>query len=193
MIKWCIRTSLVLSVVFATIAASASQSTPARLKGLSAISQELSARISLKDDPIDLTSFMPGEGLQSLTGAWLPKGAGNSFQNGEPNAVNMALLRLVFSRFANSLARSCDSAEYSFNDRFYDTLEALCAWPSEDAQSEEVMLDFWLFLMGYNAEQSEYLAWREFIRTSYGDKSPGESIEAMTLALMLNPYFLLQN
>jgi hypothetical protein len=165
----------------------------ARLKGLSVLSQELSARIAPEDAPFDLLTFMPGEGLEALAGTWQPMGSGHSFENGEPNAVNMALIRLTFSRFAQSLAQSCSSSQISLNDQFYDTLEALCTWPSPDAQSDEVMLDFWLLLMGYNAEESEFEAWRDFIRGTYGQKPAGETIEAMTLALMLNPYFLLSN
>jgi hypothetical protein len=165
----------------------------ARIKGLSAISQELSARIAAPDDPIDLTDFMPGEGLETLTGTWQPQGSEHSFQNGEPNAVNMVLIRVTFSRFAQNLAGSCQSAHFALNDDFYDALEALCAWPSPEARSEEVMQDFWLYLMGYNAAEPEYVAWRDFILREYGSRPARESIEAMTLSLMLNPYFLLQH
>jgi hypothetical protein len=165
----------------------------ARMKGLSVISQELSSRIATPEMPIDLTDFMPGEGLETLTGTWQPQGSEHSFQNGEPNAVNMVLMRLTFSRFAQSLSRSCESAQYPLNDYFYDSLEALCAWPSEEARSDDVMQDFWLYLMGYNAAESEYTEWRDFIRREYGDKPASEAIEAMTLSLMLNPYFLIQH
>jgi hypothetical protein len=165
----------------------------ARMKGLSAISQELSSRIATPDMPIDLTDFMPGEGLETLAGSWLPQGAEHSFQNGEPNAVNMVLIRLTFFRFAQNLAKSCESAQFPLNDNFYDTLEALCAWPSAEARNDKIMQDFWLSLMGYNAVESEYVAWRDFILRDFGGKSARESIEAMTLSLMLNPYFLLQH
>lgn len=167
--------------------------TPARMKGLSALSQELSARIATPDAPIDLSLFMPGEGLEALAGTWQPLGSEHSFQNGEPNAVNMVLIRLAFDGFAKGLSASCDTAQFPLNEAFYDTLEAMCGWPSSDAQSDEVMQDFWIYLMGYNAGPAEYKAWRDFIRTNYDGKGPRESIEAMTLALMLNPYFLLQH
>lgn len=185
--------SLGIMTVLISISALISGAHAARMKGLSAISQELSSRIATPDMPIDLADFMPGEGLETLAGAWLPQGTEFSFQNGEPNAVNMVLIRLTFFRFAQSLAKSCESAQFPLNDNFYDTLEALCAWPSPEARNDKIMQDFWLYLMGYNAGEAEYVAWRDFIRRDYGGKPARESIEAMTLSLMLNPYFLLQH
>lgn len=184
-----------LGIITALISFSAltSGAQAARMKGLSVISQELSSRIATPDMPIDLTDFMPGEGLETLAGSWLPQGTEYSFQNGDPNAVNMVLIRLTFFRFAQSLAKSCETAHFPLNDNFYDTLEALCAWPSPEAQKDGVMQDFWLYLMGYDAAETEYTAWRDFIRRDYGGKPARESIEAMTLSLMLNPYFLLQH
>ncbi len=168
------------------------QAAQPRLKGLNMLSQELSSRIASPDDPIELSAYMPGEGLEALAGTWAPRGSEHSFQNGEPNAVNLVLMRLVFSHFARRLAQSCSSAQLPLNDHFYDILEALCEWPSEDAMSDDVMQSFWLSLMGYSAEESEYEVWREFIREAYAGKDARETIEAMTLSLMLNPYFLIQ-
>lgn len=185
-----LRTILVLLTVSTALA---SHADAARIKGLTAISQELSARIAVPEDPIDLRDFIPGEGLETLTGTWQPQGSEHSFQNGEPNAVNMVLIRLTFSRFAQNLAGSCQTAYFSLNDDFYDALEALCAWPAPEARSEEIIQDFWLYLMGYSAAKSEYIAWRDFILREYADKPARETIEAMTLSLMLNPYFLMQH
>jgi hypothetical protein len=68
----------------------------------------------------------------------------------------------------------------------------LCTWPSGEARSEEVMIAFWLAMMGYNAPKSEYEAWRDFVRKTYAQNKPQEVVSAMTLAIMLNPHFLLQ-
>ena len=43
-----------------------------------------------------------------------------------------------------------------------------------------------------SAPQEEFEIWRKFLLGTYADKKPAEAIEAMTLALMLNPYFLLE-
>jgi hypothetical protein len=45
--------------------------------------------------------------------------------------------------------------------------------------------------MGHNAPQGEYAAWREFFLASYANRSATETIDAMTLAITMNPYFLL--
>jgi hypothetical protein len=54
-----------------------------------------------------------------------------------------------------------------------------------------VLQEFWFSVMGYNAPQSEYAAWREFFLTSYASRPAAETIDAMTLAITMNPYFLL--
>jgi hypothetical protein len=164
----------------------------ARLKGLSALSKELSARIAPEDGPIELDRYMPADGLDDLVGTWSGFGTEHKFQNGIPNAVNMVLMRLTFSGFAQSLAKSCASPQLLLNERFYDTLETLCTWPSQEAKSDAVLTDFWLALAGYNAPQEEYQIWRDFIVGTYGEKKAPEAIEAMTLALMMNPYVLLE-
>jgi hypothetical protein len=163
----------------------------ARLKGLSALSKELSARIAPHDGPIELDRYMPADGLDDLVGTWAAFGTEHKFQNGMPNAVNMVLLRLAFSGFAQSLAKSCASPQLLLNEQFYDTLETLCSWPSPEAKSEKVLTSFWLAIVGYGAPQQEYGIWRDFVLATYGDKKAQEAIESMTLAVMLNPYFLL--
>lgn len=186
MIRWLI--------LFATcfVLAAPADAAGARLKGLSALSKELSARIAPEDGPIELDRFMPADGLDDLVGTWSAFGTEHKFQNGMPNAVNMVLMRLTFSGFAQSLAKSCASPQLLLNDRFFDTLEILCTWPSQDAKSDAVLTAFWLSLAGYNAPQEEYQIWREFIIATYGEKKAPEAIEAMTLALLMNPYVLLE-
>jgi hypothetical protein len=181
--------TLMLSLL---IAAPAAEASGTRFKGLSALSTELSARIAPHDSPIELDRFMPADGLDDLVGTWANFGSEHRFQNGMPNAVNMVLLRLAFSGFAQSLAKSCKTPQLLLNESFYDTLEVLCTWPSAQARSEPVLTAFWLSMMGYNAPQEEFEIWRKFLLGTYADKKPAEAIEAMTLALMLNPYFLLE-
>lgn len=173
------------------VAALPAHSATSQFKGLSVLSKELSARIAPEDGPIELDRFMPADGLDDLVGTWAAFGTEHKFQNGMPNAVNMVLLRLAFSGFAQSLAKSCKAPQLLLNDSFYDTLEALCSWPSSEAKSEDVLTGFWLSLMGYDAPQEEYAIWRDFVLGAYAKKTAPEAIEAMTLALMLNPYFLL--
>jgi hypothetical protein len=56
------------------------------------------------------------------------------------------------------------------------------------------MLAFWLAIMGYSAPEEEYQAWRTFFLSSaYKDKPAGETVSAMSLAILMNPFLLLQN
>jgi hypothetical protein len=174
------------------LAAAPANAAAARLKGLSALSKELSARIAPEDGPIELDRFMPADGLDDLAGTWSAFGTEHKFQNGMPNAVNMVLLRLTLSGFAKSLAKSCASPQLLLNETFNGTLETLCSWPGPQARSEPVLTAFWLAMMGYNAPQEEFLVWKDFVLATYGEKKAAEAIEAMTLALMMNPYFLLE-
>jgi hypothetical protein len=184
-----------LSILLAAslmLAAPQAHAATAQFKGLSVISKELTARIASDEDPIELDRYMPADGLDDLVGTWAAFGTEHKFQNGQPNAVNMVLLRLAFAGFARSLATSCTSPQLLLNDAFFDMLEVLCSWPADQAKSEQVLTTFWLGLMGYNAPESEFAIWRDFVIGTYGKKKASEAIEGMTLALMLNPYFLLE-
>jgi hypothetical protein len=186
------KRTLVIIAVCLSIASSPALSAVPRFKGLFALSQELSARIAPVDSPIELDRFMPADGLDDLVGTWSNFGTEHRFQNGTPNAVNMVLLRLAFAGFARSLAKSCGSPQMLLTDGFYDTLETLCAWPSAKAKGDTALTAFWLGLMGYDAPEKEFQVWRDFFRHTYAKKKAAETIEAMTLAIMLNPYFLLE-
>jgi len=70
-------------------------------------------------------------------------------------------------------------------------LRTLCRWPAAAAKADAVLLEFWLSVMGHNAPHTEYLAWREFFLTTYANRPAAETIDAMTLAITMNPYFLL--
>ena len=67
----------------------------------------------------------------------------------------------------------------------------MCAWPADEAKSDEALLEFWLALMGHGAPEAEFAAWRDFFRASYSGKPAAETVAAMTLAITMNPHFLL--
>ena len=99
--------------------------------------------------------------------------------------------RVALSGFARSVAGSCNRPRLAFHERFLATLRTLCRWPAPEAKTDAVLLDFWLGVMGYNAPEQEYVAWQEFVLKTYRDRPAAETIEAMTLAITMNPYFLL--
>jgi hypothetical protein len=163
-----------------------------QFKGWPAVAHELSTRLAPPGQELALDQFIPAEGLNELLGTWDSFGGEHNFTNGSPNAVNMVIWRVVLSGFARGVAESCETPRLAFQTRFLGTLKRLCGWPNPDAKSEGVMQDFWFGVMGYNAPETEYRAWRDFFLTSsYRDSSARETIDAMTLAITMNPYFLL--
>jgi len=163
----------------------------AQFKGWAAISRELSTRLAPPGTLLNLHQFVPADDLDELLGTWNRFGDEHTFQNGAPNSVSMVIWRVALSGFARSVAGSCGQPRLTFHERFLATLRTLCRWPVAGAKADPVLQEFWFSVMGYNAPQTEYAAWREFFLTSYANRSAAETIEAMTLAITMNPYFLL--
>jgi hypothetical protein len=164
-----------------------------QLKGLSAISRELSTRLATPGEPIDLGQLLPAGDFAGLLGTWNRFGDEHTFQNGSPNSVNMTIWILIVSKFARELADSCETPRYAFHARFLLTLKTLCKWPAAEARAPGVMKEFWLGLMGYSASDVEYDAWENFfLVSSYRERPARDALEAMTLAIMTNPSFLLR-
>lgn len=162
-----------------------------QFKGWSAISRELSARIAPKDEPLDLDEFLPSEGMDDLLGTWTTFGTEHHFRNGMPNALNMAIWHVTLTGFAKAVGQSCTTPRLALHPKFIATLHKLCAWPAERARDERVLLEFWTGIMGYNAGEEEYAAWRDFFMREYARRPAAETIAAMTLAITMNPSFLL--
>lgn len=161
-------------------------------KGWAAIKRELTARLAPQRAELELDDFIPAEGLEALMGTWVNYGAEHSFRNGTPNPVNMLLWHVTLSGFSKSMGQSCARDRFGFHPQFKQVLSRVCEWPKADAQSDAAMVDFFLSVMGYNAPESEYVLWRDFFRQSgYKSKPAAEVVEAMTLAITMNPYFQL--
>lgn len=162
-----------------------------QFKGIAAVSRELSSRIAPKDAPIELGRFLPAEGLDALLGSWANFGSEHGFRNGVPNSLNIVIWHATLSRFAAAVGESCAAPRLALHPKFQATLRKVCAWPSEAARSDAVLQEFWLALMGYGAPETEFAAWRDFFRAAYAGKPAAETVAAMTLAITMNPHFLL--
>jgi len=180
-----------ITLVLSTASTTQSDAQNAQFKGWAAISRELSTRLAAPGAPFDLHKFVPADDLDELLGTWNRFGDEHTLQNGSPNSVSMVIWRVALSGFAKSVAGSCGQPRLTFHDRFLTTLRKLCRWPAAEAKSDAVLQEFWFSVMGYNAPQSEYTAWREFFLASYASRPAAETIDAMTLAITMNPYFLL--
>jgi hypothetical protein len=162
-----------------------------QFKGWAAISKELSVRIAPKDEPLDLDEFLPSESMDDLLGTWTTFGSEHRFRNGVPNALNMTIWHVALSGFAKAVGQSCITPRLAFHPRFIATLHKLCAWPAPESRDEHVLLAFWTSIMGYNASEDEYAAWRDFFLREYAKQPASETIAAMTFAITMNPSFLL--
>lgn len=175
----------------ASASPAASQAQHSQFKGWAAISRELSTRLAQPGTALDLYQFVPADDLDDLLGTWNRFGDEHAFQNGSPNSVSMVIWRVALSGFAKSVAASCATPRLDFHRQFLATLRTLCRWPAAEAKVDTVLLNFWLSVMGYNAPESEYAAWRDFFLTTHAQRPAVETIDAMTLAIAMNPYFLL--
>lgn len=146
--------------------------------------------------PFSLLPYAASEtGLLNLLGAWTEFGSKHVFANGLPNSVNMLIWYTTLSGFAKDLGASCETSQrLRLTPEFTRTLQLICLWPADAAKSEAAMQAFWLALMGYTAPEEEFQAWRTFFLTSsYKDKASAETVAAMALAILMNPYLLLQD
>jgi len=187
------RIALALFGLIAAASPLAAEEHAPQLKGMAMISMELASRISPPDLAFELDQFMPADGLDELAGTWSSFGTEHRFSNGTPNPVNMVILYASLSSFADAMGKSCAGPVFPLNDSFADTLEIICQWPRPEARNDEMMTAYWLAIMGYEAPREEYVAWRDFFMSAaYRDKPAAEVVSAMTLAITMNPYFLIQ-
>ena len=163
----------------------------AQFKGWAAVSRELSIRLAPQDHPFDLDEFLPSKSMDELLGTWTTFGTEHRFRNGTPNALNMTIWHAALAGFAKAVGQSCTSPRLVFHERFLATLHKLCAWPAPEAKDEAVLFAFWTSVMGYNAGEREYAAWRDFFLSEYANQPGTETVAAMTFAITMNPSFLL--
>jgi hypothetical protein len=164
-----------------------------QLKGFRKISLELSNRIAPRNQVLPLMQFVPAPGIEALLGTWLTFANVHAYHNGNPNPVNMVIWNVIASQFAESLGQSCIQPKMPFNPEFLKSLNALCAWPADSAKTEEAMTAYWILMMGYDAPEQEFRVWREFfLNSEYASKSGAEAVQAMSFAILMNPYFNLE-
>jgi len=162
-----------------------------QFKGWAAVSRELSIRLAPQGHPFDLDEFLPSGSMDELLGTWTTFGTEHRFRNGTPNALNMTIWHAALAGFAKAVGQSCTSPRLMFHERFLTTLRTLCAWPAPAAKEEGVLLAFWTSVMGYNAGEQEYAAWRDFFLREYANQPATETVAAMTFAITMHPSFLL--
>ena len=182
---------LLAAVVAICLLAQQGLTQSSQFKGWETISRELSVRIAPKDKPLHLDQFLPVGSMDELLGTWSTFGTEHSLRNGVPNALNLMIWHAALSGFSAAVGQSCTTPRLEFHPRFMATLQKLCRWPAPAASDVAVLLEFWMSVMGHNASEDEYVAWRDFFLREYRHQSAAETIAAMTLAITMNPRFLL--
>lgn len=168
---------------------------PSEFKGFFAVESMLQEKIFASTPKFRLLSYIGSNDLLSLLGTYnVGPGGHSQFQNGTPNPTNMLLWHLTMSGVAEDISRSCSNPNnISFKPEFSELLKSLCQWPKPVARDPAVLLDFWFFLMGYESDEQEFEAWRDFfLQGPYSESSAQETVSAMALSVFLNPYFLLK-
>ena len=132
--------------------------------------------------------------LLDLLGTYKAFGQVSGFQNGQPNAVNTLLGYLLMQGLSADLGAQCGlkPIDLPLNADFKNNLVSLCQGLTSARQSESSLMQFWLLVMGYDAPMSEYQIWRDFFLSPVWDsKSTSDWVASLSLAALLNPYFLL--
>jgi hypothetical protein len=188
------RHTMLTVIIVAVMAIAPATATPPQFKGLDALSSEISARIAATGTRIELADFLPADGLDDLMGTWKASSGQHHFHNGSPGPINIVLFSTVMSEFAERIGSGCvGQSELLFNAEFAKLLQDVCDWPIDDDRSDAALGAFWGALMGYNAPRTEYEAWRAFaLGPDLAGAPAPEAVEAITLSIALNPWFLLQ-
>jgi hypothetical protein len=174
-------------------------------RGVVKIEAVLTSRISAPKPESFLNGYLV-ESLRSQLGTYSTDRGNVVFENGNPNELNSMLWDLVLSNLAKDLSSICSGEEVSKDSRTMNTLNRIrpdissiflniCKWPEESVKNETTVLPLWLSLMGYDAPQSEYMAWRDYFlnaNSPYSQISGEETLRAMIRSILLNPYFLLE-
>ncbi len=182
----------------AVVSTAQAQSTPFR--GVSAIEDALGERLNGGTKPFSFYRYLGSMSatsayiLRQLLGANVAAGGESSFQNGHPNSVNMLLWYMVLYGLADELQKNCDAPTgLTLQPSFAQALHDICAWPNASAKTDQVMGNFWLALMDYDAPPEELDAWKDFfLHSSYADKPGDQVVAAMSFSIFYNPHFLLR-
>lgn len=188
-------TVLIAAVSFGL--SSAMATVPTELKGFTAVDSQVRQRMLRTDADFSLGFYLNNNpNLIALLGGYSGTSFNSRFQNGAPNAANTLLWHLVLAGFSADVGKLCSSASNAnalpVSVGFAAVTKKLCLWPAASAKDETVLSEFWTYVMGFQADRHEFEVWRDFVRVQYGSGPAAKSVEAMTLAITNNPYFLLK-
>src|SRR5262249_5022664 len=110
--------------------------------------------------------------------------------------VNALIWYLLFNGLADDIGRICAGGAppwAPFSEAWISKVRPLCSWPASGARTESLLFDFWLALTQYDLPQEEFRAFRDFFLGPEFAKASGPgAVKAMSLAILMNPYFTLK-
>lgn len=177
-------------------------------KGYLAINADLKQRVFPEQD-IYIFLQPSAEGpLVRLLGGFSDLGSSNKFMNGTPNATNMALWVLMAQNIAKHIADQCayariehkeayasyEGRKIKINSDMKGLLAGICFLGIEPKADMLISLSqgLWMQVVGFEAPYSEFEAFRDFFLLNEDRLSGRNRVEAMMLAMLLNPYYLLE-
>ena len=178
----------------------------AEFRGYTAINRRIKDRIA-RVNGFELGMYLSEvnaepapDGLLSLLGTYLGSDTDAQFRNGQPNPLNLILWYVALTGLSRDIAAYCDPAQpapapglLGLRPAFAAALHPLCAWPKPEAKTRDVMLGYWIALVGFDVPWTEFEAWQDFFtRTApFATDAALPAVTALTLAALYNPYFLL--
>lgn len=145
------------------------------------------------------------EQLKALLGQYADGGS-SDFRGGEPNPFGMMLWHQVVTRFGQGMGAFCatpdgtDQVTFTYggsaklNAAFAKKLRTACAWPEAADARLDAAQQLWRGVMGY-AVPDEEAAFKELFvgaQSPFAGATTAARVEAMFVAMMLNPHFLLE-
>jgi hypothetical protein len=136
--------------------------------------------------------------LLELLGMYETGGLSGGFANAVPNSLNTMLWALLLSGLADDIGGVCTGAVskdwLTLTPDFQDALMPLCDWPKASATSVVALKTYWDALMFYDAPESEFEVWETFAEEeAKTNETAAVAVSRLTVAALLNPYFLLRN
>ncbi len=163
------------------------------------------------------SGFFSFPGLTQLLGMYDGAILDSKMRNSEPNAINLIIWQLVFGMLGDDIAAICDpqpvpapqpqpspspgpvvnmpttDTKPTFRPEFVAAVKPLCAWNSGEPRDPAALFGLWTSILSFDAPEEEFQAWSDFfLNGPYRDRPAREAIAAMSVAAMMNPYFLLE-
>ena len=181
-------------------------------KGYQLIDQQAFERIYNRTDTFtelglvigERSGFGPfgGPSLLDLLGIYPNGNNDGEMVNGDPNSMNTMLYFLLFDKMASSIVFHCSILEdpvatLNYNPNFMSSMYYFCRTKLEDAPPGDpnflyYIENLWMQLMGFEAPEEEYLAWKEYLTTTTFESAEDRYYQAL-ISIFMNPYFFINN